>query len=191
MSDKVMRDHKADQQYPRETIAGASVIDMPTTDPSAEGRFLRIDEVARRTGLTKRTLRYYEELGLLEPAQRSEGNYRLYSESDIHTLEQIKAMRDLLGLELKEVRELVEAEMERERIRAQWRTDADPEWRLAALDEVEAVARRELELLQERLAGLQERRANVLEKLEKYQRLRAEIRADLSARRESHTEAPR
>lgn len=183
-----MRDDKPGPRYQRDVVAGASVIDTPTLVTPADGAFLRIDEVARRTGLTKRTLRYYEELGLLEPAQRSEGNYRLYSESDIHTLEQIKAMRDLLGLELKEVRELVEAEMGRERIREQWRTDADPEWRLAALDEVEAVARRELELLKERLAGLQAMRAGVLEKLEKYQRLRAEIRADLRARREAGTQ---
>ncbi|HET9109775.1 MAG TPA: MerR family transcriptional regulator [Ktedonobacterales bacterium] len=180
-----MRDDTVGSQYQRDVVARASVIDALTPDTPVEGAFLRIDEVARRTGLTKRTLRYYEELGLLEPAQRSEGNYRLYSESDIDTLEHIKAMRDLLGLELKEVRELVEAEMERERIREQWRADADPEWRLSALDEVEAVARRELELLKERLAGLQEMRAEVLEKLEKYQRLRAEIRAELRARREA------
>lgn len=180
-----MRDDKPGTQYQRDSVGRASVIDAPETDTFIEGAFLRIDEVARRTGLTKRTLRYYEELGLLEPAQRSEGNYRLYSESDIRILEHIKAMRDLLGLELKEIRELVAAEMERERIRDQWRSDADPEWRLTALDEVEAVARRELELLQERLTGLQEMRSGLLERLEKYQRLRAEIHAELHARRES------
>lgn len=141
----------------------------------ADERFLRIDEVARRTGLTKRTLRYYEEMGLLAPAQRSEGNYRLYSESDIHTLEHIIAMRDLLGLELKEIRELVAAEMERERIRAQWRQDDDPAHRLRALDAAEQVTRRQLDLLEEKLAGLERMRQSLVERLTKYGALRAEI----------------
>ena len=148
-----------------------------STANSAAERYLRIDEVARRTKLTKRTLRYYEEQGLLAPAQRSEGNYRLYSESDIHTLEHIIAMRDLLGLELKEIREMVAAELERERIKAQWQADADPSRRLAALDEVEKVSHRELQLLEEKLAGLEHMRQSLLERLETYQRVRSEIRA--------------
>ncbi len=167
--------------------------DDASADASGEApeeRFLRIDEVARRTNLTKRTLRYYEELGLLEPAQRSEGNYRLYSESDVRALEHIKAMRDLLGLELKEIRELVAAELERERIRRQWQADSNLEWRLTALDEVEQVARRELELLQERLAGLEEMRGRLLERMERYQRTRGEIRAQLHDQREARKDEP-
>ena len=140
-------------------------------------RFLRIDEVARRTGLTKRTLRYYEELGLLAPAQRSEGNYRLYSEADIHVLEQIIAMRDLLGLELKEIREMVAAELERERIKAQWLRDADPARRLRALDAAEQVTHRQLALLEEKLAGMERMRQTLEERLTKYSAVRAEIQA--------------
>ena len=170
----------SDDQLNAQRWRATQSADDASDDSSAEApeeRFLRIDEVARRTNLTKRTLRYYEELGLLEPAQRSEGNYRLYSESDVRALEHIKAMRDLLGLELKEIRELVAAELERERIRRQWQADSNLEWRLAALDEVEQVARRELELLQERLAGLEQMRGRLLERMERYQRLRGEIRA--------------
>jgi len=182
-----------DQPNARRWSATQSADDA-SGDSSAEAheeRFLRIDEVARRTNLTKRTLRYYEELGLLEPAQRSEGNYRLYSESDVRALEHIKAMRDLLGLELKEIRELVAAELERERIRRQWQADSNLEWRLTALDEVEQVARRELELLQERLAGLEEMRGRLLERLERYQRTRSEIRAQLRDQRDGQYEAQR
>ena len=141
-------------------------------------RYLRIDEVARRTNLTKRTLRYYEELNLLEPSQRSEGNYRLYSESDVRILEHIKEMRDLLGLELKEIRELVAAELERARIRERWQKDTDPAWRLEALDAVERVAHRELELLRERLEGLEHMRQTVQERLASYARLRSEMLAE-------------
>jgi DNA-binding transcriptional MerR regulator len=178
--------------------SGASADDSLSIAPPetpTEERFLRIDEVARRTKLTKRTLRYYEELGLLDPAQRSEGNYRLYSESDIHILEHIKAMRDLLGLGLKEIREMVTAELERERIRAQWRADPDlhPDltWRLHALDEVERVAHVELGLLDEKLAGLEQMRHTLLDRLEKYQRLRGEIRAQLDAAQRPAKDAAR
>ena len=175
----------------RSDTAGRADPPTPDAQQLTSERFYRIDEVARRTNLTKRTLRYYEELGLLEPAQRSEGNYRLYSESDIRTLDHIKAMRDLLGLELKEIREMVAAELERERIREQWRSDSNPESRLRALDEVEQVSRRELELLEEKLAGLREMRSVLLERMEKYQRLRREIRAQLRSARPARQDAPR
>ncbi len=62
-----------------------------------ERTYYTIEQVATRTGLTKRTLRYYEEVGLLPPTGRTEGNYRRYSESDVQRLERIKELRDLLG----------------------------------------------------------------------------------------------
>lgn len=152
-----------------------------SSHPPTEGPFLRIDEVSRRTNLTKRTLRYYEELELLDPAQRSEGNYRLYSEQDVRTVERIKAMRDLLGLPLKTIRDMVAAELERERIRDQWQNDPDLTWRLQALDDVEGVARHELKLLEEKLSGLEKLRKTILERLERYHELRAEIREQVKA----------
>ncbi|MDE3228895.1 MAG: MerR family transcriptional regulator [Chloroflexota bacterium] len=164
--------------------------DQPAPASASDERFLRIDEVARRTGLTKRTLRYYEELGLLAPAQRSEGNYRLYSESDIHTLEHIVAMRDLLGLELKEIRELVAAEMERERIRAEWRRDDDPTNRLRALEAAKQVTRRQLALLEERLAGLERMRQTLEDRLTKYDTLSAEIRGQAGRGATRHADTP-
>ena len=56
-----------------------------------------IEQVATRTGLTKRTLRYYEEVGLLLPTGRTEGNYRRYSEEAIQRLERIKNLRESVG----------------------------------------------------------------------------------------------
>ena len=57
----------------------------------------RIEEVAARTGFTKRTLRYYEEIGLITPAGRSEGNYRLYSEEDVARLRRIKRLMEYVS----------------------------------------------------------------------------------------------
>src|SRR5215831_11301903 len=86
-------------------------------DAGGDG-FWRIEQVSARTGLTKRTLRYYEEIGLLAPPTRTEGGYRLYSEADIQHLQRIKRLRDLLGFSLKEIREIAEAEEEREQVKA-------------------------------------------------------------------------
>src|SRR5438093_10460403 len=76
-----------------------------------------IEQVSARTGLTKRTLRYYEEVGLLPPTDRTEGNYRRYTESDIQRLERIKKLRDLLGFSLTDIREILEAEDDRGQIK--------------------------------------------------------------------------
>src|SRR5437867_4972100 len=83
--------------------------------------FYTIEQVATRTGLTKRTLRYYEEVGLLPPTGRTEGNYRRYSEFDIQRLERIKELRGLLGFSLNEIRKLLEAEDERGQIKVAYR----------------------------------------------------------------------
>ena len=68
---------------------------------------LTIGQVARRTGLTAKTIRFYEEEGLLPPARRSEGGYRLYSEADLMRLRLVQRLR-LLDLGLPAVKALVE-----------------------------------------------------------------------------------
>lgn len=63
---------------------------------------LRIGEVARRTGLTVRTLRHYDDLGLLVPSERSAGDYRLYSDADLRRLLAIGHLKSL-GLSLDDI----------------------------------------------------------------------------------------
>ena len=149
-----------------------------TTSSAGDG-YYRIEQVAARTGLTKRTLRYYEEIGLLPPPTRTEGNYRLYSEADIVQLDRIKRLRDLLGFSLAEIREIAQAEEEREQVRAAWQRETDPRARLAWLDRVETITRRQLQLVEEKLAGLEEMHAHVQARLERYDRHRAELQAQL------------
>lgn len=64
--------------------------------------WLRIGEVARRTGLTTRTLRHYDELGLLVPSGRTEGDYRMYTLDDVQRLLAIQHLKSL-GLGLTEI----------------------------------------------------------------------------------------
>ena len=72
-------------------------------------RYLQIGEVAEQLGLTPRTLRYYEEIGLLAPPSRMEGGFRLYSAADITRLENIVQLKRLLGFSLAEIKQVVEA----------------------------------------------------------------------------------
>ncbi|MFT5052989.1 MAG: DNA-binding transcriptional MerR regulator [Chlamydiales bacterium] len=75
------------------------------TDLSPE--HLKIGAFAELLGTNLRTLRYYEELGLLEPARRSEGGFRYYRRTDVHRVELIRELQSL-GLQLEEIGELVD-----------------------------------------------------------------------------------
>jgi MerR family transcriptional regulator, repressor of the yfmOP operon len=70
----------------------------------------KIGEVAERTGVTTRTIRYYEELGLLAGSDREKGRHRLYCESDVARLQELIRLRDLLGVSLDELKCLLVAE---------------------------------------------------------------------------------
>ncbi len=75
---------------------------MMTTD-----RQMQIGEVAERTGLSLRTIRHYEEVGLVIPSARSKGGFRLYTETDVERLMVIRRMKPL-GFSLEEMRDLLE-----------------------------------------------------------------------------------
>ncbi|EYB68247.1 hypothetical protein DEIPH_ctg025orf0094 [Deinococcus phoenicis] len=68
---------------------------------------LRIGELARRTGLTVRTLRHYDQIGLLTPSGRTEAEHRLYSETDLRTLQQIQSLK-AIGLPLGQIRAVLQ-----------------------------------------------------------------------------------
>jgi len=68
---------------------------------------LRIGELARQTGFTPKTLRYYEEAGLLHPDRRSESGYRLYGDAAIDRLSFVRSARGL-GLQLNDIRRILE-----------------------------------------------------------------------------------
>jgi DNA-binding transcriptional MerR regulator len=113
---------------------------------------LRIGDLARRAGTTPRTIRYYEELGLLPAAaERDAGRHRTYSEDDVERLEQLLRMKDLLGLTLEELRGVVEAEDARSALREEWRHGTpSPERREEILTEALAHIGHQLALVQRR-----------------------------------------
>jgi DNA-binding transcriptional MerR regulator len=92
----------------------------------SEAKRLRIGEVAELTGTTPRTIRYYEEIGLLPAVGgREQGKRRHYGDSDVERLREIMRLRDLLGLSLDELRSLVEAEDARAALRRELRETDD------------------------------------------------------------------
>ena len=68
---------------------------------------LRIDDVARKSGLTKRAIRYYEQIGLLPSPTRSEGGYRLYTEKDVEFLKKVINAKEVMGFSLQELQEFL------------------------------------------------------------------------------------
>lgn len=74
---------------------------------SATEGLLQIGEVAATVGLSLRTVRYYEEIGLVVPSARTDGGFRLYSESDVQRLITVKRMKPL-GLSLEEMADLLD-----------------------------------------------------------------------------------
>jgi DNA-binding transcriptional MerR regulator len=82
---------------------------------------LRIGEVAKRVGTTPRTIRYYEEIGILpREGGRESGRHRLYGERDVARLREALRLKELLGLSLDELKELLEAEETRAALREEW-----------------------------------------------------------------------
>jgi Predicted transcriptional regulators len=75
-----------------------------------EMNIYQIEEVAKRTGLTKRAIRYYEDIELIKPI-RTNSQYRLYSEEDIEKITRIRTYKDSLGFSLNEVKDIFDLEL--------------------------------------------------------------------------------
>jgi len=138
-------------------------------------RTFRIGEIAAQAGVTPRTIRYYEELGLLGTADpRSKGAHRQYTEADVSRLRELIRLRDLLGLSLEELVALADAEEARAALRDQWYGDPTDEERIAIIDRATELVQQQLDLVRARRRKLDEFAGELEEKL-----------ASLRARRET------
>ena len=134
----------------------------------ADAPYLQIGEVADRTGVTQRTLRFYEERGLLKPPSRMDGGFRLYSDDDVARVEQIKRMQSLLGLTLAEIKEMVEAEEVREELNATYRPDRPLDERIQRVAKRIEVTQRQFDIISTKLGAMIEMRKDLEEKLLHY-----------------------
>ncbi len=151
--------------------------------PPTQVRCFRIGTVAARLGVTTRTIRYYEELGLLGGgAQRSKGAHRLYGEADIARLQEVLRLRDLLGLSLEAIVDLAEAEEARAALRDEWDDDPSHADRIRIIETATPIIERQLELVRARQKTLAQFAGELKDRL----RLIEEIREELETKAEAH-----
>ncbi len=128
-------------------------------------RSLRIGEVAEQTGTTPRTIRYYEEIGLLPGAgDRAQGQHRCYTAADVERINEIVRLRDLLGLSLDQLRQLLEAETARAELKREYHETEDPEARRRILDQALGHIANQLELVRGRRSELERLESELLDR---------------------------
>lgn len=113
---------------------------------------MQIGEVAERTCLSPRTIRYYEEVELVVPSARSQGGFRLYTEGDVRRLWLIRRLKPL-DLTLEQIRELLAA---LEKARVESLTPGEAEGVKSTLVAFQAIARTRCEVLREQLVDTEE-----------------------------------
>jgi DNA-binding transcriptional MerR regulator len=139
--------------------------DTATVDPAAGERPLRIGELAEMTGTTPRTIRYWEELGLLGTATaREEGKHRSYTPADVERVSEIVRLRNLLGLSLEQLSSLLEAESARAHLRRELSKTESPADRRRILEQLLGHISGQLDLVRDRRRELEELAAELEEK---------------------------
>ncbi len=124
---------------------------MSATAATDGERTLRIGELAELTGTTPRTIRYYEEIGLLGGgAERSQGKHRCYTQADVERVREIIRLRDLLGLSLDQLSQLLEAETARADLRREYEHAQAPAERKRILEQSLEHISNQLELVRGR-----------------------------------------
>jgi DNA-binding transcriptional MerR regulator len=150
-----------------------------TSAKGREARTLRIGDVARLAETTPRTIRYYEEIGLLpQPPGRLHGGHRLYSEQEVERLREVMRLRNLLGVSLEELKTLLAAEDARSAVRAQLRREnVDPGRRRELLEEALGHLESQLELVNHRFEELGRLKEELVETRKRVRRKVREIDA--------------
>jgi DNA-binding transcriptional MerR regulator len=134
-----------------------------TTEPTAEK--LRIGEVAELTGTTPRTIRYYEEIGLLPGAEeRIQGQHRWFTPADVERINEIVSLRDLLGLSLDQLRQILAAQEARAELKREYHATDDPEARKRILDEALRHIATQLDLVRDRQRELEKLEADLTDR---------------------------
>lgn len=115
----------------------------------------KIDDVSKLTGLTKRTIRYYEDLGLITSPKRSIGGVRLYTSEHIQQLKEIVEMKKVLGFSLQELKQVIEMNHMTKRLRRQYQSTHDLLKMEEELHEAKKLLNEQLTLLKYKLEKIQ------------------------------------
>ncbi len=136
---------------------------------------LQIGEVAQRTGVTQRTLRFYEEKGLLRPPSRMDGGFRLYSEDDVKRVEHIRRLQDLLGISLADIKDMVDADEVLRELRSQYRPEAAVAEKRNQLEKATAVTEAQFVIVKQKMEQMREMETQLTERLQLFARWQREL----------------
>ena len=151
------------------------------TEP-AEARF-RIGEVAAQAGVSPRTLRYYQELGLLDPAGLSPGGSRRYSARDVARLKRILELRDVMGFDLDRINIILHAEDRLAELREEVRAGVSTERYRDAVAEAITINNGMRAQVEAKLAILQSFLAELEEKAARYRNTAHDLDVDVDVER--------
>lgn len=146
---------------------------MTTAGPVPAG-LVRIGEAAEQVGVSCRTLRYYEELGLVVPSDHTSGGARRYTESDLARLRRIRELQELLGFDLGEIGEILRGEDRLADIRSEW-SDAPAVRRRAMLADAVAINDRLRALVRAKQGRLAEMMGELEAKARRYRVLERDL----------------
>ena len=132
---------------------------------SVTERSLRIGEVAELTGTTPRTIRYYEEIGLLPgAADREQGKHRCYTQADVDRMHEIVRLKELLGLSLEQLSKLLEAEAARAELRREYEHAEDTATQRRIMKQALKHIATQLGLVRDRRRELEQLEAELVDK---------------------------
>ena len=146
----------------------------PDTSP-----WMSIGKIAGRADVSTRTLRYYQELGLLDPAGSSPGGNRRYSEADLIRLQRILELRNVMGFELERIGDILQAEDRLTDLRREVRTGVSDRRRIEILREADKINASLLGQVAAKFAVLEEFAAELKAKQLHYRTLAVELGIDL------------
>jgi MerR family transcriptional regulator, repressor of the yfmOP operon len=136
---------------------------------------MHIGEVAEATGLTQRTIRYYEERGLLPTPERTLGDFRLYTGQDVRRLTEIARYKELLGFSLAEIKVIIEADEARLQLKSEFSAAGDATTRLQKLRQFEGLAAGQLAIVARKLGQMADMKSELEARLARYQERIIEI----------------
>jgi DNA-binding transcriptional MerR regulator len=139
----------------------------------------RIGEVAEQAGVSTRTLRYYQELGLLDPAGRSPGGTRRYSSADVARLRRILELRDVMGFDLERISTILHAEDRLAELREEVRAGVSPDRRREILIEAIDLNNGMRRQVHEKLDVLQSFLGELETKAAKYRQIASELELEV------------
>ena len=141
----------------------------------------RIGEAAEQAGVSTRTLRYYQELGLLTPAGSSPGGSRRYSASDVARLKRILELRAVMGFDLERISSILRAEDRLAELRQEVQAGVSDERRREVLVEAITINNGMRRQVHDKLTELHTFLAELDAKADKYRRIARELHVDVPA----------